>query len=444
MLVQEDSPVADRADALGKALANLHSRYAARTPESARHFKRACRSLAGGNTRNNLFYAPYPLRFERAQGAILTDVDGAEYVDLVNDFTVALAGHSHPVLLAAARAQLDRGMSYGGTIAGEYLLAEAIRERFPAADLVRFVNSGTEANLYAFLLARVATGRRRMLVFEGGYHGGVMHYASASAALNVDFDFVTVPFNDTAALAQAMAAHGGEIAGIAIELMLNTGGCIPATPEFAAAVAAEARRHGAVLIVDEVMSARLGFGGLQERYGIEADLTTLGKFIGGGFSIGAMAGRRDLLERFDTRLPQGLPHGGSFNNNVMSMNVGLAALTEVHTPEAMAALNARGDRLRTQISAIFAETDIAMNITGIGSVMNIQLGAQPPTSAAKPPLQKAVCDLFHMYCLLAGFWIAPRGLIALSLANDEDELIRFQAVVRAFCEDYRAIIGGRP
>lgn len=425
---------------LAQAMADTVEAYRARTPGSADHFARACQSLAAGNTRNNLFYAPYPLRFVSAQGSQLQDVDGATYVDLLNDFTVSLAGHSHPDLIRAARMQLDKGMSFGGTTEAEYLLAEQLKLRFPAIDLVRFVNSGTEANLYAFLLSLTYTGRRKIVVFDGGYHGGTMNYAHAGSSLNIGFDLIRLPYNDVGALEAVMAAQGGEIAAIALELMLNAGGCIPASPAFAAAAARLSRASGSLLLVDEVMSARLGYGGLQAHYGLSGDIVTLGKFIGGGFSIGALGGRAEIMERFDSRVAGAVPHGGSFNNNVMSMNAGLAALTDVHTASALAGLNASGDRLRERLNAIFRDEAMPLCVTGLGSVMNLHLGRTPPVDATKPVAQKPLCDLFHMTCLLAGYWIAPRGLVALSLANGEVEIDGFVNTVRDFIHAYGHIV----
>src|SRR5207248_4663534 len=299
-----------------------------------------------GNTRSAIFVDPFPLTMARGEGAHLWDLDGHEYVDFLSEFTAGLFGHSHPAIGRALDEALDSGWNLGAQGAAEGRFAAAICDRFPSVELVRFTNSGTEANLMAVSAARALTGRDKVLVFSGGYHGGVFYFRGKGSVINAPFDFLLAEYNDIEGTRALVEPHKGDLAAILIEPMLGGSGCIPADREFLADLRALASETGALLIFDEVMTSRLAPGGLQEAHGILADLTTLGKYVGGGMSFGAFGGRRDLMERFDPRRPDAFQHAGTFNNNVLTMNAGLVGLTEIYTPERSRALNAAGDRLR--------------------------------------------------------------------------------------------------
>jgi glutamate-1-semialdehyde 2,1-aminomutase len=377
---------------------------------------------------------------DRAQGAELTDIDGNVYLDFLNDFTVAIYGHSHPVLLSAAARQLERGLSYGGCIEAEAVLAEEVRCRFPMMQRLRFANSGTEANLYA-LLATLATGnRRRVGVFEGAYHGGVLNFAQPGARINAPFDFVQLPYNDIEALEAVLAADGTSLGAVLFEPMLNSGGCVPAEPAFACALRELTARAQIPLIVDEVMTARLGYHGLQGELGIAGDMVTLGKIIGGGFSIGAFGGDERFMAQFDASRTGYTPHGGSFNNNAMSMSVGAVALTEVLTSGAQHDLNALGDHLREGLAGLFRSRGLPVCVSGRGSVMNLHAGSEPPARPRSDPRNAPLRALFHRHMLLSGYWIATRCLIATSLVTDDAMIDGFLSAAVEFCDRHGAAI----
>src|SRR6202022_3833389 len=289
---------------------------------------------------------PFPLTMAGGEGARLWDLDGHEYVDFLSEFTAGIYGHSHPVILRAIAAALEGGLNFGAHNATEARFAAGICARFPSIDLVRFTNSGTEANLMAVSAARAITGRPKVLVFSGGYHGGVLYFRGHGSRLNAPFDYLLGKYNDLAAVEELVQPHRSELAAIVSEPMQGTTGCILAERSFLAGLRALADETGALLIFDEVMTSRLAPGGLQEVHGILPDLTTLGKYVGGGMSFGAFGGRPQTRERFDPRRPDAFQHAGTFNNNVLTMNAGLVGLTEIYTPERAHTLNEWGDRLR--------------------------------------------------------------------------------------------------
>src|ERR1051326_2874101 len=305
----------------------------------------------------------------RGEGAHLWDADGHEYVDFLSEFTAGLYGHSHPLIRRALDGALDTGWNMGAHGPAEARFAAAICARFPSIDLVRFTNSGTEANLMAVSLARAVTGRDKILVFKGGYHGGVFYFRGKGSPVNAPFDFLLPEYTDIPVPRALVAPHAHALAAILIEPMLGGSGCIPAAREFLADLRALASETGAILIFDEVMTSRLAPGGLQEVHGISPDMTTLGKYVGGGMSFGAFGGKAAIMEWFDPRRADGFQHAGTFNNNVLTMNSGYVGLTEVYTPERAVALNRFGDGLRERLNAAVRRRGIAMQFTGIGSMI---------------------------------------------------------------------------
>lgn len=427
------SPFAD----MDAALAAAHDVYRARNPKSLAQVERAAASMPGGNTRTVLHYPPFPLTIARGAGSRLWDLDGHAYVDLLGEYTAGIYGHSHPTILAAIRAALDDGLSLGGHNMIEAQLAQAIVARFPSIDLVRFTNSGTEANLMAVGLAKAFTGRTHVVAARGGYHGGAMTLAYPASPLNAPFPYVLVDYNDAQGAADAIGKAAGDVAAIIVEPMMGSGGCLPATAEFLAMLRAEATRIGAILIFDEVMTSRLSPGGIQPLVGVEADLTTLGKYLGGGSSFGAFGGRADIMALFDPRRSDALPHAGTFNNNVISMAAGLAGLTQVYTPAAAEALNQRGESLRARLNQICAAHAAPLQFTGIGSLMNAHATGRPIRTPAdiQSGDMKARDLLFH-HLLAEGIYAARRGFVALSLAVSDPELDAYVAAVDGFLERY--------
>src|SRR6516164_9290566 len=428
---------------INAALAEAEELYRANNPKSLTQHREACAAMPGGNTRSAIHVDPFPLTMVRGEGARLWDLDGHEYVDFLSEFTAGIFGHSHPKIRRAIDQALEGGLNFGAHNATEARFAAAICARFPSIDLVRFTNSGTEANLMAVSAARAITSRPKILVFEGGYHGGVFYFRGHGSALNAPFEYLLGRYNDLEAVQALVQPHRAELAAILIEPMQGTTGCIPAERSFLAGLRTLAAETGALLIFDEVMTSRLAPGGLQEAHGILPDLTTLGKYVGGGMSFGAFGGRADLMARFDPRRPDAFQHAGTFNNNVLTMNAGLVGLTEIYTPERARALNSWGDRLRERLNTVVRRRGLAMQFTGRGSMLSVHMTDAPIHSQEEAQKGNApLRDLFYFDLLVRGIWFAKRGMFALSIALDEQDGDKLADAVEEFADTRAPLFEG--
>ena len=432
-------------EASAGALAAAAAAYARRNPKSFERSIAAASFLPGGNTRTSLYYDPFPLSIVRGEGCRVFDADGHEYFDFLGEFTAGVYGHSDPAILAAIVAALNEGVNLSGHTALECALARIICERFPSIDLVRFTNSGTEANLMALAAATVFTGRRKILVFDGAYHGGVLSFARGASPVNVPHEFAIGAYNDIERTLQLVARHRGALAAILVEPMIGSGGSIPADAAFLRALRSAATAEGALLIFDEVMTSRLAPGGRQEALGITPDLCTLGKYLGGGMSFGAFGGRRDVMQQFDPRTPGALPHAGTFNNNVVTMAAGIAGLTRVFTPAAAQALHARGDALRARLNALCRDRRARFQFTGLGSLMSAHATDRPiRTPADAAGADAAVAGLFFFDLLERGVYVARKGFVALSLPIGDAEIDHFVDAVGDFLDRRKDLVAAHP
>ncbi len=432
----------DRSARVQHRLEAARARYVAGRPRSAALAAEAAAVLPGGHTRTVLHFDPFPFRVAEAQGATLIDVDGHRLLDLLGNYTAGLAGHTPAVVADAVAAAMATGWTLGATHPNEIRFAQLMVQRFPALEQVRFTNSGTEANLMAIATARHVTRRNALIVFEGGYHGGVLTYGTHGRAVNVPFDVEIATFNDLDSVRAILDRRGGEIAAVLVEPMLGSAGCLPGDPDFVTGLRHLCDTNGSLLIFDEVMTSRLSSGGAQLLYGVNPDLATFGKYLAGGMSFGAFGGRADVLSVYDTGADRSdglepLGHAGTFNNNVLTMAAGIATLEHTLTSDALGALNERGDRLRSRLDESFLESGLPMSVTGLGSLMNVHPVPGPVRSPADlvggfEPLR----ELFFFDLLEAGFYLARRGFIALSLPIGDDDLDAFAAAVDAWCRSW--------
>jgi glutamate-1-semialdehyde 2,1-aminomutase len=425
---------------LGALVADAEQRFAERYPESSKQLSMAAAVMPGGNTRSVLFYDPFPIVMARGAGCRLWDLDGHEYVDFIGEFTAGIYGHSHPVIRQAILEAVENGLNLTAHNVLEARLARVLCQRFPSIELVRFTNSGTEANLMALALAKAFTQRSKILVFRGAYHGGLLSFDERGQELNAPYDFALGSYNDTEATSKLIAEYASDLAAVIVEPMLGAGGAIPGSREFLGMLREKTRETGALLIFDEVMTSRLGARGLQDLLGIRADLTTLGKYIGGGSSIGAFGGRADILQLFDPRQPRALHHAGTFNNNVISMAAGAAGLTRVYTPTEAEALTRRGDTLRQRLNKLCAARGASLQFTGIGSIMNAHATRSPivrPLEADER--QRAVKALLFFHLLERGFYIARRGFIVMSLPIGPRETEGFVEAIDEFLTEHEQL-----
>jgi len=426
--------------AIDQSLAQAFQRFTEANPASRRQFEAQARYMPGANSRSVLFYAPFPLTIAKGEGAALWDADGHRYADFIAEYTAGVYGHSAPEIRDAVVEAMQGGINLTGHNLLEGRLAKTICERFPQIEQLRFTNSGTEANLMALTAALHFTGRRKIVVFSGGYHGGVLGFGAKPLPTTVPFDFLVLPYNDVQAASEQIEKHGPEIAAILVEPMQGASGCIPGRLDFLQALREGATKVGALLIFDEVMTSRLAPNGLANKLGIRSDLTTLGKYIGGGMSFGAFGGRADVMAQFDPRTGS-LSHSGTFNNNVMTMAAGHAGLTKLFTPEAAGALAERGEAMRARLNALCAKEDVAMQFTGVGSLMNAhfvrgEVRRVDDLAAVDGRLRQLL--FFHL--LGEGIYASPRGFIVLSLPLTDADIDRFAAAIGRFIGEYRALL----
>jgi glutamate-1-semialdehyde 2,1-aminomutase len=431
---------ANRNQNLASAVAEAQERYIAANPESQRLAQLAGRRLPGGNTRTTVHFSPFPLYMAAGRGGRLTDVDGHSYADFINEYTAGVFGHSNPVIAEAVQQAMNGGINLGAPTRHERLLAEEIQRRFPAMELLRFCNSGTEANLLALATARAVKGKPGILIFEGAYHGSIVYFAHGASPLNMQFEWVTSIYNDLGRARADIAANAGRLAAVIVEPMQGGAGALPAEPAFLRGLRAACDDHGVLLVMDEVMTSRLDTGGVQRTMGVKPDLTTLGKYIGGGLTIGAFGGRADIMARFDPSRPDAFPHGGTFNNNVLAMAAGFAALTRVLTADAQARMNALGDRLRERLAELARKRDVPMQVTGLGSIFGIHFHAGPVRNIGdldrgERGRESAIEDikkLFHLDMLAAGQYVSRRILGNLSVETTEADADAFCQAVEEF------------
>jgi glutamate-1-semialdehyde 2,1-aminomutase len=414
--------------AITDALQQLEQDYIKRTPNSKVAIARAAEVMPGGETRSVLHFSPYPLVIKSGEGSTLTDIDGHCYRDFVSDFGAGLYGHSQPAIQAVIKEVVDKGLTLGGLNQYEGELARLLVERFPALEKVRFTNSGTEANLMALTTARVVTGRDKILVMLGAYHGSVLTFSSPASRTFAPYDVVFGSFNDLAKTEQAVADCGKDLAAIIVEPVMGAGGIIPADQSFLQGLSALADRSGALLIFDEVITSRMGPGGAQEIYGITPDLMTCGKYLGGGGNFGAFGGRADLMSIYDANRSDAVMHGGTFNNNVITMAAGATGLRQIFTPQVAAKLLETGNHFRSDLNAICRQHEIAMQVSGLGPVLGFHFHHQPIRSPEQAVLSnpKAIA-LFHMAMLERGFYIIRRGGAMLSIVHTDEDFDAFKS-----------------
>ncbi|CAG7969689.1 unnamed protein product [Penicillium nalgiovense] len=430
---------------MDSALRGATTRFIEHHPESQRLHKLSLESLPGGNTRTLLHTAPFPVFMRKGEGSELWDEDGNKYYDLVGELSAGLYGHSHPTLQKVLTETIQNvGLSLGATNIYEQRYASLLCERF-GLERVRFTNSGTEANIHCLAAARKFTGRRKIIVFRGAYHGSVLSFGNGIPENNIDqADWVLLQYNNSDGVREAFSQND-DIAAVILEGIQGAGGFISASLKFLQATREESEKAGALMILDEVMTSRLAAGGLKDMLGIRPDLITLGKYLGGGLPFGAFGGRRDIIDVFNPLTPGALAHSGTFQNNTLMLHSGYAGLSEVYTAEVVQSLNAQGDDLRLRLQRVFAGSKFC--ITGQGSLMcvhatNIGLRAEQITCRddVAGVEDTELKQLFWLELVNAGFWVQSRGTITLNIAMSAAALNAFVEAVEEFCKRYRSLI----
>ena len=367
---------------------------------SAELYKRALRVLPGGVSRNAVFRRPHPFYAAEGYGCRIRDVEGVERIDFANNMAALIHGHAHPAIVEAVTKQLARGTAFAMATEVEVEYAEHMCSRTPGFDRIRFVNSGTEAIMCCLKAARAFTGRAKIAKVEGAYHG-LYDYAEVSQMAapgnwgDVDHpnstpvsygtpegvlrDVVVIPFNQPERALAILEEHGDSIACVLVDPLPHRVGMMPASAAFVEALHGWTLEHGALLVFDEVITYRSEYGGAQTWFAVQPDLTAMGKMIGGGFPVGAIAGRAEVMDVLNPLRPQVLvPHSGTFSANPVTLTAGFTAMQLFDRP-AVARLNALGDMARRRIAEVIREVDIPASVTGAGSMFRIHMKPEVPT-----------------------------------------------------------------
>ena len=427
------------------------TRYLEMTPKSRAKWEEAREYLPGGDSRNSIFWNPYPIFITGAQGCRLVDADGVERLDFINTMTTMILGHGPAPVTAAIRGQLERGVGYNAPNLHQIDLARLLCQRIPSFDLVRFTNSGTEATLNTLRAARAFTGRNRFAKAEGGYHGThdavtvsvrvdpakagdparpTPVLASAGLVAGVMEQVTVIPFNDTERARRILEDNANDLAAVIVEPVLGSVGMVPAQVEYLIMLRDFTRANGSVLIFDEVISYRVAPGGAQQYYGVTPDLTALGKIIGGGLPVGAFGGRRDIMEQYDPTEGPKVSHAGTFNANPLTMLAGFTTLVQL-TPEVYRDLAELTEELRQGIRSVCAELEVPVQVTGLGSLFGIHFTDHPVVNYRDIAAGDAgLRDRMFLGLLNEGILMASNLVGALSTAITRQEIDCFMSAFR--------------
>lgn len=424
----------------------LEAQYRDFSPASAALADRARQVFPGGDTRASAHYLPYPLSIVEANGCLLTDADGHQLLDFMNNFTSLVHGHAHPEIVAAVQAQVAQGSAYAAPSDRQLELAELISSRVPGIELMRFTSSGTEGTTMAIRCARAATGKQKIMKMEGGYHGSFelaevslvptpneCGSLAAPNSLAVDNSFpdsvlndtVICPYNQPELAGALIDQHANELAAVIVEPVLGSMGMIPATVAFLSALRQKTQQHGVVLIFDEVITLRNSLGGMQEVHGISPDLTCLGKIIGGGLPVGAVGGKAELMQLFSPEAARPVMHASTFSGNALTMAAGLAAMRclQQHDTDH---INKLASRLRQGFNHAFQQSGIRGQAVGTGSLTNLHFTDQP-IHDARDAIEGMIAAghmtrLLHLTLLTRGVMSASRLMFCTSTAMTEADV----------------------
>ena len=449
---------------MGHAGDELEQAHRAWAPTSEKLIEEARRYLPGGDTRASAHYKPFPVFMEAGEGCTLRDVDGHRYIDFMNNFTSLIHGHAHPPTVAAVAEQVARGTAYAAPTESQIELARMICERVPSVDELRFTSSGSEGTNMCLRAARAFTGKPKIIKVEGGYHGsheiGEMSLVPIPGksgplqnpetlppdrSINASevLDVITIPYNEIEIARAHLQERADDVAAVIVEPVLGSMGMLPAETEYLAALRALTQELEVLLIFDEVITLRLGYGGRQEQVGVTPDLTAMGKIIGGGLPIGAFGGRREILEVFNPHRRDSIMHASTFSGNALTMAAGRAALQHLDRDE-VRRLNDLGERLRRELNRVFEQSSIRGQATGVGSLVGLHLWDGELRNARDTLVGYAesgrMARLLHLGLLRRGVFSAPRGMFCISTPMTEDEIARAAAAVLDALDELRPAV----
>jgi glutamate-1-semialdehyde 2,1-aminomutase len=419
-------------------LTEIERRYVRLTPGSASLMQRAAASIPQGITRTLSWFAPYPVVFERGRGSNVYDVDGNRYVDLFSNGLSLMHGHAYEPIEEALRAVLSRGTAWPGASDAQIEFAELLCERVPGADLVRFTNTGTEATMLAVKLARHLTGRPLIIKAWDAYHGS---YDDLEAGLQGQGEMpgrvALARFGDLDSYAESLERHAGEVAAIVVEPVQYTGVVTPPPDGFLPRLRELAREAGVLFVLDDCLMFRLAEGGSAERFGLEADITCLGKWVGGGLPVGAVAARTEAMEIFDPAADGTLYHGGSFNGNLLGMVAGAIAVRDL-TAVDVARIDAQADSLRAHVHEAAQSCGVPVRTSGVGSAFGLYVLDGP-----EGEIDWRASALLHLGAVTHGVYYGTGGEFGLCTALGEDDLEHTRAGLSEALRDLAAVAVNR-
>jgi len=412
-----------------KLLAEVTKRYQEvyrkRTRKSQEMVEAARQYMPGGDTRTAVWFEPYPIWVDRAEGCRFTDVDGHKYLDFHNCATALILGHANPRVVTAVKKQAAKGSAFASLVPAVIRWAELICNMVQSVDKVRFGSTGTEGVMMAVRLARAATGKDLVLKMDGCYHGvyDPVMYPSVSQGIprSAIGDSIIVPYNDKDAAEEAIIENKNRLAAVIVEGVLGSGGNIPPKDGYLESLRKVSQDNGILLILDEVQSLRLAWGGVQRIFDINPDITTMGKFLGGGYPIGAFGGREDLMQFFNPENPR-IWHSLTFNGNPITAVAGIATLEQL-SPETIDHLNELGNIFANGVKAVFKKRNVKGQITGMGSLYNVHYSDKPIIDGKSArEANKKLLYLFYLSLLQRGIFSAARGMFNLSTAMTQKEI----------------------
>ncbi|MCG8684510.1 MAG: aminotransferase class III-fold pyridoxal phosphate-dependent enzyme [Desulfobacterales bacterium] len=423
--------------------------YKKRFPISRERHQELINYIPGGATRSLSYFKPWPLHIAYGRGAHVYTHEGHALLDVTNAYGALIHGHGDPDVAAAVCTGIEKGSQYSTPTDSQFKLAKLLCQRVPGFDKVRFLNSGTEATMFAMRTASAFTGRNKILKMSGGFHG--THDAvAASTKKNVitagipsamTQDIIEVPFNDAAALEKSVSAHATDLAAVIMEPFLGAGGVVLPQDWYLETVREVTKAHDVLLVFDEIFSFRVDTGGCQKLFNVIPDITTVGKVVGGGLPIGVLGGRADIMNIYcheNTDKP--LYHSGTFNGYETVMQAGFAALSKFDE-KAVAGVNRLGDRFQEGLQNIFAKNGLNIQSTQIGSLLNLHFVNEPVTTPEQVLKSEEVLhSLMHLSLLNKGVFSIPRGLFILSTVMTEAQIDGLVATIGAVLEELLPLI----
>jgi len=399
--------------------------YRKRTTKSRATLEMARKYMPGGDTRTSIWFEPYPIWIDKAEGCRFTDVDGHKYIDFHNCYTTMILGHANPKVVAAVKEQVIKGTALGALIPAVVKWSELICNMVGSVDKVRFGNTGSEVILMALRLARGFTGKDMILKTDGCYHGNYDPVVYPSDSLGIpksaQGDSITVPYNDKEATERAIVENKGKLAAVIVEGAMGAAGMIPPRDGYLEFLRKVTTENGVLFILDEVISLRLAWGGVQSIYDVKPDLTTMAKIIGGGYPVGAIGGREDLMQLFSPEVGK-VHHAGTLNANPITATAGIATLEQLDV-KVIDRINRLGESFADGVRAVFKKLNIKAQVTGMGSLQNIHFSDKPVLDGKSArEANKDLLHLFYLAMLERGIFSADRGLYVISTPMTQKEI----------------------